>query len=148
MSESLSEYVLLTWMQPCCPLQGLVPMGHWQNRYLYSLQNNGQAFLGGPVISIYEGLISVCKDQQSQLPALGCLQPQIVLLQTSHPDQLIPPAVLYLINTLRFPVAGSGPPPYPSFTVMCLFVLSSFPHCPLLVFQDSSHTDPNTACSF
>lgn len=73
-----------------------------------SLKRNGKTFLQCPRISAYEGLVSMCKASNYSFLLLDGSQPDLQTPETSHRDELTPPAMLYLLNRKRFPVSASG----------------------------------------
>lgn len=144
--------VLLTQVQSCCRSECSGPLGHQQNHYPHRPGSRRMAkiFLcGGPIISIYEGLFSVCMTMQ--LPGLGCLQSYTAFFINLLSNLANPNPCAVPNNTPRLPVARSRPHLIQALLYMCLFVcpffILSLPLAEFLGPKPKTHKGANTACN-
>lgn len=91
-------------MPPCQEPQHLRPLG--MAKYFPQLRLRKLLWVGIVTVyaspHVYKRLASMWENQQPQLPPRGCLQPETTTSRDLLPRLLTSPAVLCIINMLRF----------------------------------------------
>lgn len=153
--EQMKSWVnVYCWqMPPCQEPQHLRPLG--MAKYFPQLRLRKLLWVGIVTVyaspHVYERLASMWENQQPQLPPRGCLQPETTTSRDLLPRLLTSPAVLCIINTLRFwaaawlvllqqrvhphptpftPPSHPSPPPRPLCRGVCVSVPPALPCCP------------------